>query len=196
MSILLDGHSLTLDDLVAIARSRRAGRARATCARDRVRAARAVVDDARRARHAGLRHQHRLRQLRRVADPARLARRAAAESAAQSRRRRRRAAAGAGRPRDDGAARQRAGERVLRHSRRDARRCCWRCSIAACIRVVPSRGSVGASGDLAPLAHLALVLIGEGEALARTARASRARDGAGARGSDAGRARRRKKDSR
>jgi histidine ammonia-lyase len=29
--------------------------------------------------------------------------------------------------------------------------------------VVPSRGSVGASGDLAPLAHLALVLIGEGE---------------------------------
>jgi histidine ammonia-lyase len=29
---------------------------------------------------------------------------------------------------------------------------------------VPSRGSVGASGDLAPLAHLALVLIGEGQA--------------------------------
>jgi histidine ammonia-lyase len=28
--------------------------------------------------------------------------------------------------------------------------------------VVPSRGSVGASGDLAPLAHIALVLIGEG----------------------------------
>ena len=30
---------------------------------------------------------------------------------------------------------------------------------------VPSRGSVGASGDLAPLAHLALPLIGEGEAM-------------------------------
>jgi histidine ammonia-lyase len=30
--------------------------------------------------------------------------------------------------------------------------------------VVPSYGSVGASGDLAPLAHLALVLIGEGQA--------------------------------
>lgn len=29
--------------------------------------------------------------------------------------------------------------------------------------VVPARGSVGASGDLAPLAHLALALIGEGE---------------------------------
>jgi histidine ammonia-lyase len=30
--------------------------------------------------------------------------------------------------------------------------------------IVPSRGSVGASGDLAPLAHLALVLVGEGMA--------------------------------
>ena len=30
--------------------------------------------------------------------------------------------------------------------------------------VIPERGSVGASGDLAPLAHLALVAIGEGEA--------------------------------
>jgi histidine ammonia-lyase len=33
--------------------------------------------------------------------------------------------------------------------------------------VVPARGSVGASGDLAPLAHLALTLIGEGEVLYR-----------------------------
>jgi histidine ammonia-lyase len=31
--------------------------------------------------------------------------------------------------------------------------------------VIPSRGSVGASGDLAPLSHLALVAIGEGEAI-------------------------------
>ncbi len=31
--------------------------------------------------------------------------------------------------------------------------------------LVPSQGSVGASGDLAPLAHLALTLIGEGECL-------------------------------
>ena len=30
--------------------------------------------------------------------------------------------------------------------------------------VIPSRGSLGASGDLAPLAHMGLVLIGEGEA--------------------------------
>jgi histidine ammonia-lyase len=32
------------------------------------------------------------------------------------------------------------------------------------VPVVPRQGSVGSSGDLAPLAHLALVLIGEGEA--------------------------------
>lgn len=31
--------------------------------------------------------------------------------------------------------------------------------------IIPSKGSVGASGDLAPLAHLALALIGEGEAM-------------------------------
>ncbi len=40
---------------------------------------------------------------------------------------------------------------------------------------IPSQGSVGASGDLAPLAHLALVLIGEGEC----------HDGAGGRSSAA-----------
>ena len=33
--------------------------------------------------------------------------------------------------------------------------------------VIPSRGSVGASGDLAPLAHLGIILIGEGEVLYR-----------------------------
>src|SRR5512135_1785807 len=42
--------------------------------------------------------------------------------------------------------------------------------------VVPGQGSVGASGDLAPLAHLALALLGEGRVRARGAamRASRA----------------------
>jgi histidine ammonia-lyase len=38
------------------------------------------------------------------------------------------------------------------------------------IPVVPEKGSVGASGDLAPMAHLALVLIGRGEAFFRDAR--------------------------
>ncbi len=40
--------------------------------------------------------------------------------------------------------------------------------------VIPEQGSVGASGDLAPLAHLALVLIGEGEALVDGKRVSSA----------------------
>src|SRR5918997_3623830 len=40
---------------------------------------------------------------------------------------------------------------------------------------VPARGSVGASGDLAPLAHLALPLVGEGEAVVNGERL----DGAG-----------------
>ena len=41
--------------------------------------------------------------------------------------------------------------------------------------VIPREGSVGASGDLAPLAHLALALIGEGEVFYRR----RARAGCG-----------------
>jgi histidine ammonia-lyase len=43
---------------------------------------------------------------------------------------------------------------------------------AGIIPAVPAQGSVGASGDLAPLAHLALVAIGEGEALDGSARIS------------------------
>ena len=41
--------------------------------------------------------------------------------------------------------------------------------------VVPSQGSVGASGDLAPLAHLALALVGEGECASRGAACPRPR---------------------
>jgi len=40
----------------------------------------------------------------------------------------------------------------------------------ACLPVIPAQGSVGASGDLAPLAHLACLLIGEGEAVIDGAR--------------------------
>jgi len=35
--------------------------------------------------------------------------------------------------------------------------------IAGCIPRIPIQGTVGASGDLAPLSHLVLALIGEGE---------------------------------
>ena len=46
--------------------------------------------------------------------------------------------------------------------------------------VIPARGSLGASGDLAPLAHLALVLIGEGDAdVERVAEDAGHRSGAG-----------------
>jgi len=41
--------------------------------------------------------------------------------------------------------------------------------------IVPSQGSVGASGDLAPLAHLALALIGEGSVRVRGREASASR---------------------
>ncbi|MBU6198892.1 MAG: aromatic amino acid lyase [Xanthomonadaceae bacterium] len=40
------------------------------------------------------------------------------------------------------------------------------------IPVVPEKGSVGASGDLAPLSHLAIVLLGEGEAFYQGERVS------------------------
>ncbi|HUJ62331.1 MAG TPA: histidine ammonia-lyase, partial [Kofleriaceae bacterium] len=57
---------------------------------------------------------------------------------------------------------------VLATGRSGARAvCCERlCQLLAAgvHPVIPSRGSVGASGDLAPLAHLALGMIGEGDA--------------------------------
>jgi histidine ammonia-lyase len=52
---------------------------------------------------------------------------------------------------------------------------------AGVVPAVPEQGSVGASGDLAPLSHIALALIGEGEVLsgAGTAPAGKALTGAG-----------------
>ena len=46
---------------------------------------------------------------------------------------------------------------------------------AGIVPVVPEKGSVGASGDLVPMAHLALVLIGKGEAFVDGRRMSGAR---------------------
>jgi len=40
------------------------------------------------------------------------------------------------------------------------------------VPVVPEKGSLGASGDLAPLSHLVLVLLGEGEAFYKGRRMS------------------------
>jgi histidine ammonia-lyase len=52
---------------------------------------------------------------------------------------------------------------------------------AGVVPVVPEQGSVGASGDLAPLSHIALALMGEGEVLAEadTTSARQALDAAG-----------------
>lgn len=50
--------------------------------------------------------------------------------------------------------------------------------------VVPSQGSVGASGDLAPLAHLSLAMIGEGEAVLEMAASARGEMAASARGGE------------
>jgi len=36
-------------------------------------------------------------------------------------------------------------------------------SLASCLPYVPEKGTVGASGDLAPLSHLALGMMGEGK---------------------------------
>ncbi len=47
---------------------------------------------------------------------------------------------------------------------------------AGVVPAIPEQGSVGASGDLAPLAHLALVLIGEGQAFVEGARRSTSRE--------------------
>ena len=52
----------------------------------------------------------------------------------------------------------------LRHPAQRRSSACSTCSNRRVHPRVPSRGSVGASGDLAPLAHLSLVLIGEGQA--------------------------------
>ena len=65
--------------------------------------------------------------------------------------------------RHDADPRQRAGEGLLGIRPVVAERLCDLLNRGV-TPVVPSRGSVGASGDLAPLAHMALVLIGEGEA--------------------------------
>ena len=91
-------------------------------------------------------------------------------------------AAGVGEParrgrdaRAHAAARERAGQGLSRRAARDPRAAGRAAQRAASTRSCPRQGSVGASGDLAPLAHLALALIGEGDACARRAAVRRRR---------------------
>ena len=79
------------------------------------------------------------------------------DAAAQPRpvacRRRRRADAGADRAADDGAEAREPRPRRLRRAAARPWRCCEAMLARGVIPVVPAQGSVGASGDLAPLAH-------------------------------------------
>ena len=63
---------------------------------------------------------------------------------------------------------------------------------AGLVPCVPSQGSVGASGDLAPLAHMTLALMGEGECLVDGQRQPGGRRAAGRRHRAAARCRPRK----
>ena len=95
----------------------------------------------------------------------RRARDAAAEPDPLARGRRRRAAAAAGGAADARAQGGEPGARPLGRARGGRRHAARRCTTPAWCRTSRAQGSVGASGDLAPLAHLTLALIGEGEML-------------------------------
>ena len=64
---------------------------------------------------------------------------------------------------DDAAAGAHAGDGVLAACARSSSTRSWPCSTPTSSPPVHEHGSLGASGDLAPLAHVALALIGEGE---------------------------------
>ena len=173
--LLLDGNSLTLEQLVDDRRRlrRRSGSRLTRARRGRRRARRRRSQGGR--RRAGLRHQHRLRRA------CRNARSPATRSARCSSNLLRSHAAGVGEPLPVRAVRASMALRanVLAKGFSGIRPETLELLLAMLNRrvhpVVPSRGSVGASGDLAPLAHLALVLIGEGDAtVATAARSSRA----------------------
>ena len=160
--ILLDGHSLTLNDLVAIAHAGApVGLTDAAC--ERVRAARRVVDD----RAAGNEPIYGVNtgfgNFAEVAIPS--------ESLATLQVNLLRShAAGVGEPlplpvvRAMTALRANVLSKGYSGIRLETLQLVVELLNRQVVAVVPARGSVGASGDLAPLAHLALVLIGEGDA--------------------------------
>ena len=117
----------------------------------------------RRQGRAGLWHQHRLRQARERAHRGGRSRDPATQHRAFARGGRRRGDAARNRAADDGAE---TGEPRAGRLGRDARprlQCLYAMLDRDLVPVVPSQGSVGASGDLAPLAHMAAAMIGVGE---------------------------------
>ena len=67
----------------------------------------------------------------------------------------------------DAAAALDAGDRPHRRTPRDRRSCSPTCSRHGITPVVHEYGSLGCSGDLAPLSHCALALMGEGDGARR-----------------------------
>ncbi|HEX6203563.1 MAG TPA: histidine ammonia-lyase, partial [Thermoanaerobaculia bacterium] len=167
LPVVLDGQSLTLDDLARVARGA-AGCELAPAARERVAAGRRVVERviARGEAVYGLNTGFGDLASVRI-PPDRLA--ALQERLLRSH------AAGVGEPLPDAAVRAmlalRANTLARGHSgvRPEVVERLLDLLARDLLPVVPSRGSVGASGDLAPLAHLALPLIGRGRLRRRTA---------------------------
>ena len=165
MPVVLDGDSLTLDDLIAVATDG-AAVSLAPSAREAMAASRALVDHHAAGDAAVYGVNTGFGSLSDVRIPR-------DQLGALQLNLIRSHAAGVGEPLDVPAVRATAllranvlakGHSGIRPSSVDALIDLINCGVHA---VIPSRGSVGASGDLAPLAHLALVLVGEGEVLHR-----------------------------
>ena len=180
---------VSFDDVVAVCSRRRRRRAhRRGAGRDRAgaRGRRGAGGGA----DAGVRHLDRLRRARDPAHPDRDAR-AAAEVAGPLARRRvgARGRAGGG-PGADAAAALDAGDRAHRHPSRDRAARSPSLLSHGITPVVREYGSLGCSGDLAPLSHCALALMGEGEVRDASGDAGARRGGPGRGRAGAGRARR------
>ena len=106
------------------------------------------------------------------------------------------AAADAGRAAGAGAQGGEPGARLFRRAPAVDRRAAGAATTPASSAGDPGQGSVGASGDLAPLAHMTLALIGVGEVARRRRRAAGAATRWRAAGHRAARARRRRRASR
>ncbi|MBI3003373.1 MAG: histidine ammonia-lyase [candidate division NC10 bacterium] len=169
MTILLDGSSLTLEQVEAVAR-RGEHVILAPAAKERVRASRAVVDGLLTAERPVYGVTTGFGKLSDVRIPPE-------QAEALQRNLLRSHAFGVGPPLAEDAVRAsvllRANVLAKGHSgvRPEVVELLLECLNRRVHPVIPEQGSVGASGDLAPLAHLALVLIGEGEAVVEGHRA-------------------------
>lgn len=159
----IDGHRLTPEDVEGVARGEQEAARLAPEARERIERARAVVEDILRERQPVYGVSTGVGELRtRVISPA--------DAETLQRNIVRSHAAGVGSPLPEPAVRAmmllRANALALGYS--GVRPILIDTLLQMLARgvhpVIPEQGSLGASGDLAPLAHLALVLIGEGEA--------------------------------